>query len=140
MSFSRHSIRVAAFKALFALETNPEADKRDLYENKAVLPLNEGEPVPTFLEELVTGVVDHQAELDQLIQEHLASGWTLNRIARPNLVILRLATYELRYNSEVPTAVVINEALELAKDFSDETSRKFINGVLGNLEKEFPRN
>lgn len=137
MSFSRHRIRVAAFQALFALATTPDAEKSELYQE--VLPLKEGESAPAFLSELVEGVLAHQAELDALIEAHLAAGWSLARLARPNLVILRLATFELRYNSMVPAAVVINEALQLAKDFSDEPSRKFINGILGSLEKEMPQ-
>ena len=87
------------------------------------------------LPELVNGVLAHQDELDAQIESKLAPGWTLSRLARPDLVILRLALYELEY-TQVPNAVAINEALRLAHDFSDEKSYRFINGVLGSIESE----
>ena len=69
------------------------------------------------------------------ISTHFAHWDTLSRLARPDLVILRLALYELEY-TQVPNAVAINEALRLAHDFSDEKSYRFINGVLGSIESE----
>lgn len=133
MSFSRHTMRVAAFQVLFALIDNDQADKDELY--RQLLKLDAKEAVPQFVTDLVDGVQKHEAELDQTIEKYLAPGWSLSRLARPNLVILRLAVYELKYEN-LPAAVVINEALQLAKDFSDDKSRRFINGVLGHLEKD----
>lgn len=134
MSFSRHTIRVGAFQTLFALLNNPEGSKEQLYGQ--VLNLGPHEDAPKYLDQLVSGVLDHQQELDELISSYLNGGWTIERIARANLVILRIALYELQYEKELPAAVVINEALELAKAFSDDKSRKFINGVLGHYEQE----
>lgn len=131
MSFSRHTIREAAFQTLFALASSPELDRERLYHD--VLPLAPEEEPPAYLLTLVNGVQDNQAALDARIEGALASGWTLDRLARPDLVILRLALYELQYEEGVPTAVAINEALQLARSFSDDRSRKFINGVLSNL-------
>lgn len=133
MSFSRHTMRVAAFQVLFALVDNPQADEDKLY--RQVLKLDANEPVPKFAASLVDGVKEYEAEIDQTIEEYLAPGWSLNRLTRPNLVILRLAVYELKYE-DLPAAIVINEALQLAKDFSDDKSRRFINGVLGHYEKD----
>lgn len=134
MSFSRHTIRIGAFQTLFALENTPNEQKESLYAE--VLPLEKGEQAPAYLDEIVSGVQEHQEELDELISSYLTGGWTIDRIARANLVILRIALYELQYEKDLPAAVVINEALELAKTFSDDKSRKFINGVLGHYEKE----
>lgn len=134
MSFSRHTIRVGAFQTLFALMDTPEEQKDALYAQ--VLHLGPHEEAPDYLSQLVDGVQDHEEELDQLISEYLTDDWTINRIARANLVILRIALYELQYEKDLPAAVVINEALELAKTFSDDKSRKFINGILGHYEKE----
>lgn len=134
MSFSRHTIRIGAFQTLFALMNTPEEQKRDLY--RQVLHLGPNEEAPAYLDQLVTGVQDHETELDELISSYLTGGWTINRIARANLIILRIALYELQYEKTLPAAVVINEALELAKTFSDDKSRKFINGVLGHYEQE----
>ncbi|HIX35121.1 MAG TPA: transcription antitermination factor NusB [Candidatus Limosilactobacillus merdigallinarum] len=133
MSFSRHTIRVAAFQALFALIATPDEDREQLY--RQLLKLDANEEVPAYLEELVNGVLDHQDEIDQTISQYLEPGWTVERLERPNLVILRLALYELQFE-KLPVAVAINEALQLAKSFSDDKSRRFINGVLGHYEQE----
>ncbi len=134
MSFSRHTIRIAAFQTLFALINNPSADKTVLYAE--VLKLGSKETAPQYLDELVSGVQEHQADLDAMISSYLTNHWTIERLARPNLVILRIALYELQYEKQLPAPIVINEALELAKSFSDDKSRRFINGVLGHYEKE----
>lgn len=133
MSFSRHTIRIAAFQTLFALIATPDEDRDELY--RQLLKLEPNEPVPSYLEELVDGVLDHQDEIDATITQYLTPGWTVDRLERPNLVILRLALYELQYE-KLPVAVAINEALQLAKSFSDDKSRRFINGVLGHFEQE----
>ena len=126
MEISRHAIRECAFQTLFALASDPEIDREAIYAERLG---------PAYLPELVNGVLAHQDELDAQIESKLAPGWTLSRLARPDLVILRLALYELEY-TQVPNAVAINEALRLAHDFSDEKSYRFINGVLGSIESE----
>ena len=79
----------------------------------------------TFLENLTAGVTDRQEELDEVIGRY-AQGWALNRLARVDLTILRMAVYELRYMPEVPVGAAINEAVELAKAFGEEKSSGFI--------------
>lgn len=138
MSFSRHTIRIAAFQTLFALLTNPEANREELYTE--LLKLGKNETAPDYLVELVDGVTQHQKKLDQTISSYLTDNWTIQRIDRADLVILRLAFFELKYESDLPAAIVINEALQLAKSFSDDKSRKFINGVLGHYEKDHEQN
>ena len=78
----------------------------------------------------------HEEELDQEISSLLADSWTIDRLAKPDLVILRLGLFEMQYVDAVPTAVAINEALELAKTFSNDKSRRFINGALGKFERQ----
>ena len=133
MEISRHAIRECAFQTLFALASDPEIDREAIYTER--LGLEPDQEVPAYLPELVDGGLAHQDELDAQIESKLAPGWTLERLARPDLVILRLALYELEY-TKVPNAVAINEALRLAHDFSDEKSYRFINGVLGSIESE----
>jgi N utilization substance protein B len=79
--------------------------------------------------ELLEGVEDHQAELDAIISAH-ARNWTIERMPVLDVNILRLALFELGYRPEVPTAVVIDEAVELAKRFSTDDSGRFVNGML----------
>ncbi|GGK19066.1 transcription antitermination factor NusB [Caldalkalibacillus thermarum TA2.A1] len=88
-----------------------------------------------FLEQLVSGAVEHLAEIDRRI-EQAVSHWSLDRLSRVDHAILRLAVYELHYMQETPPAVVINEAVELGKAFGTEKNGKFINGVLGKVVKQ----
>ena len=84
--------------------------------------------------EIVTGVSSHLDELDGHIVES-ANGWTLARMPVIDRNILRMAVFELSYSRDVPVAVVINEAVELAKTFSTDDSGRFVNGVLSAISK-----
>lgn len=84
---------------------------------------------------LVEGVAEHQARLDAAI-EAKAQGWTLKRMPVVDVNVLRLAAFELAERPDVPIAVVIDEAVELAKRFSTDNSGRFVNGVLSALAPE----
>ncbi|KRK97986.1 transcription antitermination protein NusB [Secundilactobacillus odoratitofui DSM 19909 = JCM 15043] len=114
------------------MNANPEADRQVIYQQLLSDQDGETAEVPAYLEELVTGVLANQEALDNQIKQYLTTGWTLPRIAKTDLVILRIAFYELDYQSDIPKRVAVNEALELAKQFSDDRSRRFINGVLSH--------
>ena len=88
-----------------------------------------------YAEEIVSGVAAHVAEIDRLIGEH-AVGWSLDRIARVDLSILRVAIYEMLYRDDVPTGAAINEAVELAKRYGGDKSFAFINGILGTVARQ----
>lgn len=130
-------IREEAFQVLFALQSDSETDIQAIYE---AIPHHDKKEIPAYLLTLVNGVREHQDELDEQINGLLASGWTINRLAKPDLVILRLALFEMQYVDNVPAVVAINEALELTKTFSSDKSRKFINGALGQFEKQTTNN
>ena len=89
----------------------------------------------TFLENLVAGVTARQEELDTVIGKYV-QGWAMNRLAKVDLTILRMAVYELMCMPEIPVGATINEAVELAKKFAEEKSSGFINGILGNAARE----
>ena len=82
--------------------------------------------------ELVEGVEDHRAEIDAAIARH-AKGWTLARMPLIDLTVMRIAAFELLGRPDVPVAVVLDEAVELAKRFSTDDSGRFVNGVLAAL-------
>ncbi len=84
---------------------------------------------------LVQGVAEHHARLDELIAAK-ATGWRLDRMPVLDLNVLRLGTFELAERPDVPVAVVIDEAVELAKRFSTDNSGRFVNGVLSALAAE----
>ena len=87
-----------------------------------------------LVDELCHGTARRQPELDALIAPHL-SGWTLDRLASSDRVVLRMALYELTY-APTPPAVVINEAVDLAKRYGTDQSGAFVNGVLGAIQRD----
>ena len=82
-------------------------------------------------------VVDHIQEIDAQIEKN-SQGWDLQRLAKSDITILRLAAYELLFDKNVPTGVAINEAVELSKEYGTDKSTAFINGVLATVAKELP--
>ena len=89
-------------------------------------------PVPEHAVRLVEGAVEQRARIDELIEQH-ASGWSLDRLPDVDRAILRMAVYELLWVDDVPDAVVIDEAVELAKALSTDDSPGYVNGVLGAI-------
>ncbi len=85
-----------------------------------------------YAREIVDGVADHRDEIDELIAGY-AQGWTLERMPNVDRALLRLTAWEILHNPEVPTAVAIDEAVELAKEYSTDDSARFVNGVLGKI-------
>jgi len=92
-----------------------------------------------FAYTLVTGVRQYLTEIDELIAG-FAKDWTIERMSYVDRNILRLAVFELKYLPDIPTKVAVNEAVELAKDFSDVQASRFINGVLGTVVEFLGRN
>ena len=84
---------------------------------------------------LVEGVEDHRLDLDRSIGK-FTTGWSLERMPILDLLVLRLASYELVHRPDVPTAVVIDEAVEMAKRFSTDDSGRFVNGVLASIARD----
>ena len=92
-------------------------------------------PINDYTIELVEGVTAHRDEIDKLISEH-AEGWSLRRMPAVDRAVLRLGAYELLWAPDVPPAVAIDEAVELAKNLSTDDSPRFVNGVLAQLRRE----
>lgn len=92
----------------------------------------------TFAEALIRGVIENVDFLDEEIQK-LAKNWTFDRIARVDLSILRIAIYELKFCSDIPPIVSINEAVEMGKMFSKDDSKRFINGILDRVKNSLDR-
>lgn len=151
----RRFIRIKAFQALFQLSNNQqstteeaisfairhpmmteEEDLNDLEALKIVFP---GDPenkksvqeAYDYLNKLVNGVLEHQELIDEKIDSRLED-WSLKRIDLPNLLLLRISTYELLFE-DISPKIVMNEAIELTKSFNDEKASKFVNGVLQGI-------
>lgn len=140
---TRRQIREKAIQSLFQLsvdETLTQAEAIHVALNTNPDEIEDFEHVATdvpYLIEAVEGVIKHKIDIDQKIQEQLEN-WNFSRIMKVDLAILRLAVYEMFYVSEdiVPKKVAINEAIELAKTFSEDKSPKFINGILSGMIAE----
>lgn len=126
---SRKESRVQAFQTLFQLEIKDT----DLTIKEAINFIKDDYPDLDFdfINWLVTGVKDHEPVLDEKIKPYLKD-WSLERLLKTDRIILRMATFEILHR-DTPTKVVIKEAVELAKQFSDDDHYKFINGVLSNI-------
>lgn len=93
------------------------------------------EEVRQFSTDLVEGIYRNRSEIDHMLEKH-SIHWKLARMAVVDRNILRLGVYELLYLHDVPTSVVLNEAIEIAKKFGTEDSGAFINGILDNVAKD----
>ncbi|HDT6574380.1 TPA: N utilization substance protein NusB [Bacillus cereus] len=125
----RRTARERAMQALYQMDITSELEPKVAVENT----LDEGEETNEFLESLVVGFVENKEAIDEAIRQNLKK-WKLERISIVDRSILRVAVYEMKYMEEIPHNVTINEAIEIAKTFGDEESRRFINGVLSNIK------
>jgi len=89
--------------------------------------------VREFAEGLVQGVQEHRAVIDEAIKAR-SKNWTLVRMPRVDLNVMRMATYELMFRQDIPKKVSINEAIEIARKFGDKESPAFVNGILDEIE------
>lgn len=127
---NRSEMREQAFVLLYESEffkDKPVADLEEIY-SKNIDVLSEYGKI------LFEGAVSQKNELDSIVEKFL-KGWTLSRISKVNLAILRLALYEMMNCENVPESVVINEAVELAKKYSGADDSKFVNGILGSFSR-----
>ncbi|MGI1805173.1 transcription antitermination factor NusB [Exiguobacterium sp. TDN 0502] len=122
----RHMARELAVQSLFQMELS------DLTAQEAIEFAVEGKEYDTFVEQLVNGVEENKTTIDQHIREALVN-WSFERLGNIERTILRLAVYELLFETNIPVRVTINEAIELTKAFADEEATKIVNGVLGKV-------
>ena len=130
----RKTARAHAMKLIYEWEMGGDGGDETRLNLLEVAP---GERESEYMNRMFTGVVDHVEKIDQKISA-FARGWTIERIMRVDLAILRLGVYELSLG-EVPAGVVINEAVELVNEFSTDKAGAFINGVLGNISRSDAR-
>jgi transcription antitermination protein NusB len=124
----RRTAREKALQALFQIDIS-KAETEDALQH-----VLEDEASDAYLSQLVEGTVQHQEEIDQIIKNQLEK-WSIDRLAHVDRSLLRLAVYELLYCKEVPTNVVLDEAIEIAKIYGDDQSSRFINGVLSKVKQ-----
>lgn len=129
---TRREIREHIFKILFRKDFHDPCewqeqidmyfDSLDSYEQKD----------RDYIEERLQSIIEKLGEIDAILAQ-ASSGWSLSRMGKVDLNLMRLATYEIRYDDDIPVKVAINEALELAKQYGQDSSASFINGVLAKV-------
>ncbi|MBI5152139.1 transcription antitermination factor NusB [Candidatus Peregrinibacteria bacterium] len=132
--YKRRTGRIAAMKALFALEVHKKSSKKILeyiLEDKD----NHVED-PDFSRTIFKGAIKHKKQIIKYIKE-FAPAWPVEKIAPVDRAILEIGIYEILYSSDVPPVVAINEAIEIAKEYGDTNSSKFVNGVLSSVMTKY---
>jgi N utilization substance protein B len=140
----RSVARLAAVQALYQMEVSGvgvDAVVREFSEHRFDRDVDgEGDQMAaadeTFFAELAKGVVSKQGEVDQAVVKRLASGWRLDRLDATARAVLRAGAYELMYRPDVPTEVVIDEYVEIAKSFFEGPEAGFINGALDAIARD----
>lgn len=130
MGLGRRKARVIALETLYQLDIS-DGNVNDIIETK-MEKKEIKEKVKDFILRLTNGVCKHRDEIDRLIEAN-AENWSLDRITVIDKNILRLASFELLYCSDIPFKVIIDEAVELGKMYGTEDSKAFINGVLDKI-------
>ena len=131
---SRKTARELAFKLIFSLEIQKE-DKENQYENFISNNEIEDKDTLSYISKIFEGIYENNENIVNIISNNLKDNWAIERLSKIDISILKLATYELVY-TDVPYKVVINEAVELAKQYGDDNSPSFVNGVLAGVLKQ----
>lgn len=130
----RSAMRELAFKYIYGIEIqkNVESDNLELFvENNEI----DEKDVQDYLTKIDLGIKEHNSEIEELIVHNLRENWSLDRISKVNLSLIKLAIFEMLY-LDLPYKVAINEVIELAKRYSDNQASTFINGILASVVKE----
>ena len=127
----RRDGRETAVQFLFSNDITKESNLEDLDNFFSLSTARSG--AKKFAKELLQGILDQKENIDQIIKANV-DNFEINRLSAVDRNVLRLAIYEMRYRSDVPTAVCINEAIEISKRFGTEDSGRFVNGVLDKIK------
>ena len=144
-SQSRSAARLGAVQALYQQQMEGTATAKlldEFHQHRLGKVIEEEEYADAdvdFFDDLVKGVEARRAEIDELLTARLASGWTLARLDKTMLQILRAGSYELIARKDVPKAAAISEYVDVAKAFFDDREAKFVNGILDAVAKEIGR-
>lgn len=129
---NRTAMRESAFKLIYSLEIQKQDNLKEqidvYFESENI----ENKDAKEYIEDAVLGIENHKEEILGLIEKNLKSDWKIDRISKIDLSILKLAIYEIQYK-DIPFKVVINEAVELAKKYGEDSSKNFVNGILASI-------
>ena len=131
----RSAIRELTFRLIYSLEIQKEPNLEE--QIQLYLECNEVEEqeAKEYIRDAVIGINKNIGEIVKLIEKNLKADWNIDRISKVDLSLLKLAIYEIKYK-KIQYKVAINESLELAKKYGEESSKNFINGILASIVKE----
>lgn len=135
---NRTAIRELAFKLLYSTQIQHDNSDEQIelfIENNEI----EKEDAKDYIKNIIKGINENEENIKKIISENLKNEWNIERISKVNLALLKLSIYEILY-TETPFKVAINEAVELAKKYGEDTSSQFINGVLASVVKKNEEN
>jgi len=131
---NRSAVRECTFKLLYSNEVQKEMTDEQILMFFEENNINVEENIK-YIKQCINGIETNLDEIKELIEKNLKENWSINRISKIDISILKLAIYEMLY-IKVPYKVVINEAVELAKKYGEDSSKAFINGILASIVKE----
>lgn len=146
---SRRNARILAFQALYSWDVSKASvedlltfswlQKQEKSEEESVEKNHENPPVKdeqTFAGIIIAGTIERISEIDRLIEEHLSATWSMDRLNKVTLAILRTSIYEMKYLKGSEKGIVIDEAINISKQYGSDDSYKFINAVLDKIGKD----
>ncbi len=131
----RSAIRELTFRLIYSLEIQKAEDLEEQIELYLECNEVEDDDAKEYIKDAIIGINENINEIQGLIEKNLKADWKIDRISKIDLSLLKLAIYEIKYK-KIPYKVAINESLELAKKYGEETSKNFINGILASVVKE----
>ncbi|MBQ2313395.1 MAG: transcription antitermination factor NusB [Treponema sp.] len=131
---SRRKARILAFQALYSYDVGGES-LDELLALKWTEEKNDQEEVD-FARLVISGTINHLAEIDSLIKGHLTGKWEFDRVNKVSIAILRISVFALLYQKDTSASIIIDEAIGLSKEFGTDDSFKFINAVLDHIRRE----
>ena len=129
---NRSEIREQAFRLMYSLEIQKNVNLEEQIELYLESNNIEDKEAIDYIKDAVFGIQKNEDEIIKDIEKNLKSDWKIERISKIDLVILKLAIYEIKYK-EIPYKVAINEAVELAKKYGEDSSKNFVNGILASI-------
>ena len=133
---SRRKGRILAFQALYSWDAS-QSKKESIPEELLDFPWTSqavDEEMSSFSRLLVTGTIENIEAVDSMIRKHL-DNWELKRLNKVDLAILRMSTYTLMFQTDMPPSIVIDEAIDISKEYGTDDSYRFVNGVLDSIRK-----
>ena len=132
---NRSKSREQAFKLLYSMQIVKSDDIEEQIKIYAEEEQIESHDTIKYIEDIINGILDKESDIEKQIEENIKKDWTLARISKIDLSLLKLGIYEMLY-TKVPYKVVINEVVELAKKYGTDSSKSFVNGVLASIVKK----